>query len=338
MKNTYESSLIEDEEFYRQEILRMEQAREKQAAQSQAPAPLCSIGSSTCPPVVENVEPLDIAESIGRLELPHANKPDHFPAFMSRSALFSVSKGAAPAYAQFTEIPSQGSSIRLHGPRLTMRDKSIWEIAIQIAKEKSSDIAKPFEVSLREFVRRLGEKDTGGAGLESIWESLRRLCLARIEICVKGRSIGVGSMLATVVKREGRCFVRLNPDFAIPALTMDHQFRICSQRRNRVAMALGQWLHDFLSTHNASRDMDLAYLRKLCGYDGPKRNFAGKLNLALVDLQRQAPELLESFAIDKTARDSDKWILRISRGSELPQFIMPSTPRQSSQKRGGPAL
>jgi hypothetical protein len=314
--------MAEESDFYRRESERLE--REKLALQNQSvSAPLLQLDPDIS--VQEAVTPSTSTPDTGLpfVEVPNKEKPDHFPAFMSRSALFRASQATETNFDEITEIPSQDSTIRVLGPRLSMRDKAVWEIAIQLAKEESVDMSQAFQVSLRDFVRRLGEKDTGGAGLASVWGCLQRLALARITFDIKGQCSGLGSILSTAVKSGGHCYLRLNPDFVCPALTTGLQFRLNSQRRNSLAMPLAQWLHDFYSTHTKSRDIDLAYLKNLCGYVGENKNFVVKLRKAMGELATSAPTLIAKFEIIKRGRDSEKWILRVVKGTELPQFDQP---------------
>lgn len=335
--------LEEDEAFYRQDALRLDARQSAQTIDLEnvptpdAPSRVHSMKAPAMPVAVVAILN-DDEQAAEPIPFPHRDKPQHFPAFMARSAMFRAGRSQGNPSETPSEIHAQGCSISMSGPRLAMRDKAVWEVALQLAKEASSDMSRPFEVSLREFARRMGETDMGGNGLDSIWQCLKRLCLVRIEFQIRGQCSGVGSMLATATKRDGRCYLRLNPDFALPALAHDKQFRIRSARRNSLSMALAQWMHDFLSTHSTSRDLDLGYLRSLCGYDGPKRNFAAKLRSAMAELATRAPELVAAFEVEQSGRNSDGWKLKVVRGPELPEFTMPkhSTPKKVG--RGGVAL
>ena len=141
-------------------------------------------------------------------------------------------------------------------------------------------------------------------------------------------------MLSTAIKRADRFYLRINPDFALPAMTGDKQFRIRSQRRRGLSTALAQWLHDFFSTHQTARDMDLGYLRGLCGYDGAKRNFPAKLRAAMEELSKDVPDVIASFTIDRIGKDGDSWMLKIIRGPEKPEFVMPKIAAKTSRHNG----
>lgn len=289
-------------------------------------------------PRPKNLEQEEFKDNDKGPEIPHRDKPDHFPAFMSRSAMFKAGRSSEDM-ATFTEFPAQGCTLRCRGPRLTMKDKHVWETAIQIAKESSPGLSSSFEIGLRDFARRMGHKDFCSKTLTPIWDSLERLACARIEFDIPGQCSGVGSMLSTAVKRNNRFYLRLNPDFALPALMGDKQFKIRSERRAKLSSALAQWLHDFYSTHSAARDLDLGYLRELCGYDSIPRNFPNKLDQAMKELSDIAPELIASFEIIKVGREGDLWKLRAVRGPESASYKMPAAlPSKKPRRFGGVAL
>lgn len=269
----------------------------------------------------------------------HKRSPKNFPGFIARSAMFRASSSHEP-FDRPTTVKAQGCALTLSGPRLGMRDKHVWETAIQVAKERAEHIGDAFEIELRDFARRMGSSNHGGRALASIWDSLERIALARVEFEI-GACKGIGSLLATASRSDGRIHLRLNPDFAMPALLGDKQFRFDQARRAALPTALAQWLHDFFSTHKLSRDMDLKYLRDLCGYDGSPRNFPGKLRAAMQSLVEAAPCLVVSFQVDEGARSSDSWKLRVELGSEKPSFLPATTvapPPKGESGRGRVAL
>lgn len=258
------------------------------------------------------------------ISVPHRTKPKNFPGFIARSALFRVTS-SCEGFASPTVVKAQGCSLAIAGPKLDMRDKHVWETAIQVAKERAAGIGEAFEIELRDFARRMGSANQGGRALAAIWDSLDRLAQCRVQFELGETCKGTGSLLATAYRRDGRIYLRLNPDFAIPALMGDKQFLFDQARRSSLPTALAQWLHDFFSTHKQSREMDLLYLRGLCGYEGPSRNFPGKLKLAMQSLMHFAPTLIASFTIDRTGRCSDGWKLRVVLGSDKPAFLPAET-------------
>lgn len=297
-----------------------ERGKDAPAPSRPMPPPLPTQRALAAPthPVQAEPIPTTAAPIFGRA-VPHKNRPNHFPGFIARSAMFRASNTHGH-FAQPTAVKAQGCILMLSGPALNMRDKHIWETAIQIAKERAPHAGEPFVIELRDFARRMGSNNRSGPALVSIWESLKRLARCRVEFEIGESCKGIGSLIATAYKDEGRLFLRLNPDFAIPALLGDKQFVFNQARRQALPYALSQWLHDFFSTHKLSRDIDLDYLRELCGYDGTARNFPRKLHGAMTALVAAAPELVASFEIVETGRCSDDWILRVVLGSEEPSF------------------
>lgn len=301
---------------------------------SAAPAPIQAGHPTT---FSNRTEPTPASAAIGRA-VPHKKHLKNFPGFIARSALFRASP-SSDRHDQPTPVKAQGGQLVLSGPKLGMRDKHVWETAIQIAKERATNVGDAFEIELRDFARRMGSNDFGGRALASIWESLERLALCRVEFEIGDSCKGVGSLLATACRDGASLYLRLNPDFVIPALLGDKQFLFDQGRRKALPYALSQWLHDFFSTHKQARDMDLLYLRELCGYDGSPRNFPFRLRAAMKALVAAAPELISSFEIVETGRSSDGWILRVAHGSEKPSFLqaerLPAAPKRG---RGGVAL
>lgn len=260
------------------------------------------------------------------IPFPLRDKPEYFPAFIARSAMFKAGRAKAKETTDGLHIEAQsGYHLSITGPRLTMRDKQVWEVAIQIAKETSSDMCQAYEISLTDFARRMGLSDRSAKTLTPIWSSLRKLCVVRIAFKLPSGHEGDGSLLATAAKVDDRFYLRVNPDFTWRALALDDQFRIQSARRCTLSTSVAQWLHDFLSTHTTNIDFTVDYLRKLCGYTGPLRNFPKVLREALDELVSKVPVLVEAYAIDDSLRSSDRWIVRLTRGPEKPQFVMHKT-------------
>lgn len=255
--------------------------------------------------------------------MPHKSRPAHFPGFIARSAMFRVTR-QNKILPQLTQISIAGGSMSICGPLLCMRDKAVWETAIQIAKERANNVGEAFDIELRDFARRMGSSDHSGKALDSIWASLERLAQVRVEFeIIKEKCKGIGSLLASAIKTGGRAYVRLNPDFALAALVGGKQFRFNTARRNALPSSLAQWLHDYYTTHKIAEEVDLKYLRGLCGYDGVARNFPTKLREAMDELTNAAPSLIESYSVIDTTRSSDAWKLLVVFGSETPEFLPP---------------
>lgn len=252
--------------------------------------------------------------------VPHKRKPNNFPGFIARSAMFRAAT-TNDGFDQPTLVRAQGCTLTLSGPKLGMRDKHVWETAVQVAKERAPAIGDAFEIELRDFARRMGSNNRGAKALAAIWKSLEKLALCRAEFELGDSCKGIGSLLSTIFRENGRIYIRLNPDFAIPALLGDKQFLFDQSRRAALPSALSQWLHDFFSTHKQAKDMDLLYLRELSGYDGSPKNFPNKLRAAMKALIQIAPTLVASFDINDAARCSDAWMLHVVLGTDTPSFL-----------------
>ncbi len=266
--------------------------------------------------------------------VPHRKRPKAFPAFTARSALFKATR-AKGTFDRLTPIQAQGAKIEVMGPKLDMRDKRVWEIAIELAKERAGSIGDRFEIELRQFARRMGNDQPNSRALHAIWNSLTRLAMARVSFEVDGGRIrGVGSLLATACRDGDRSFLRLNPDFALPALLCDRQFELNPARRSAIGSALGQWLHDFYCTHSTARPIDLGYLMKLCGYDGPAKNFPAKVRAAMDELLKAAPAVVDSYVIREPTRRFEDWVLEVQIGIEKRSYQQPAAlPRPTRKER-----
>lgn len=267
------------------------------------------------------------------IPLPHAKKLDYFPALFSRSALFRVGGAdedpdafAGPAAA--IAIPAQGAvNLTLSGPWPRMRDKEVWEVALQLAKE-AQDPSAPIRISLSDCAARLGRSDRSASTLDSIWRSLRRLALCRIEFDLPSAPMGrLGGNLLQAAREVGkRREIEVDLAFANKLLADESQFAINRQRRSLLSTALARWLHDFMSTHTtkeAAFVFEIRYLRELCGYGANKKRFPAALELALKELAQKAPEVLAGYAINKLGKSSDDWTGEVSSGSEKRLFQLP---------------
>lgn len=262
------------------------------------------------------------------IPFPLKGKPGQFPAFMARSGLFSVgfAKGAESlSCKEFIDIPAQGKYlITLHGSRLTMRDKHLWESAIEIAKASKLGVGGIFHIPLLDFCKALGWNDRSAKSREWVWSGLSRLADARIKFKLLDGTEGTGTLISTLARREGIVSLRLNPDFILNAFGRDLQFTMNPARRCQLKSTLAQWLHDFFSTHTTTPPLSLGYLRELSGYSGQSRRFPADIMNAMSEIKQAAPELVSSFEVHKDSKDGSKWKLCITKGTELPAFTMPS--------------
>lgn len=268
--------------------------------------------------------------------------PLHFPAAVSRSALFSAGRSslatASTEVAATSAIARQGGEgYRLEGPRLDMSDKIVWEAVVRLIKSQERDSDGYARLSLRECAALIGWRDRGGKTLR--WIELRIDRLRASEIDFGG--VGPLPMIRSRTGQAGETWVGLASTLTERLLSEGPQARAYPERRAALATTLAKWTHDLLSTHSAPRDLTMGYLRKLSGYDGQSRRFPAQLTAALQEIQMAAPELLAAFEIDRSRKSSDLWILRWTRGAEKVDYFVPKKTEAriaSGRKRGGVAL
>ena len=258
------------------------------------------------------------------IPFPHANKPDHFPAFMSRSGLFGVASNMASGNGSKAKRSIKAQSpyaIEIDGPAFAMSDKRAYEAVVRIAKSRRHDLNETMDTSLREIALEMGIQSHGGSSLASISVSLARLSQTTITFRLLDKSEHSGRLLATVETNPNGVRIGFDPDFVLPAFELDRQFQSKPSRRHQIDGSLAQWLHDFFQTHSVTHDLTLGYLRGLCGYASRDRSFASRLELAMKCLSQQCPELIESFGFTKLSRHSNLWSMTVKRGPESPNFF-----------------
>ncbi|WP_426212274.1 hypothetical protein [Massilia sp. TWP1-3-3] len=274
--------------------------------------------------------------------LPFRDKLDYFPALASRTGLFQAGRFGVERD-QATVHSPESYDLAFAGEALTMRDKAIWEACIQIAKG-ADDAAAEIEVSLLGIGRRIGAHNDGGRALDSIWSSLKRLAGAHVSVTLGSFGRVSGCLLAEARRENGGCWIRLDHVFTARILSEDTQFKMDSARRTALKTLVGQWMHDYLSTHGKTyKDgLDMLYLRSLCGHPCPSRRFPSIMKYALADLALGAPQLVQAFDIQKGTLKGDEWKIHIVRGAEMPVFEQPRrhapAPTAKKSRRGGVSL
>lgn len=174
---------------------------------------------------------------------PKVGSPLKLPAMATRSALFQVG-GFAGAPLAGPLASSTQYELSYFGPRLSMRDKRIWEIAMAAA-QKHGWLNSEFPLALSMVAKGLGVKDRSTKTSNSIFESLRRLSEAKLSFTIKGTSFGSGHLLGSARKEKSRAFISVDSAFTEIAFTKDVRFAIPHLAREKVSTDLGLWLCDF---------------------------------------------------------------------------------------------
>lgn len=262
-----------------------------------------------------------------------AMEPWHFPSMFARSSIFRVGRGKGLVLPPQEIATYARLRVVFEGPRLTMRDKRVWEQAVAAAKQHGFS-GDEFELSLSSLARALNAAPTGAA-LRSIVESLERLAKARIKYVIDERARGEAALLGSFLKRPGSGWrVSLDPGLHA-AMFEDLQFPTNLARRERLSTDLARWLHDFFATHKKGYEegIPVETLRRLCGYDAEACHFPKFLRGALAELTEVAPELIAAFRIQRVGRHGKDWKAFVTRGSEVAAFKLPAEDERRSRAR-----
>lgn len=252
--------------------------------------------------------------------LPLAHEPDMFPAFMSRSALFSAIRANSGEFLAGPVRASGNVSVSVQGPQLSMADKRVWESLVRIAKRGAIDVERPFKVSMPSIAEMAG---FGRAQGRSAWAAIERLAATRVDAVVDG--VGVSGPLLASAKKDGqRSAVEFDPMFMQAALGRTLNIAMPDAPRGRAQPPLAQWMGDYFQTHEPfAKAPDLRYLSELCGHGGSPKGFVAALEAAMATLQAARPDLIASWSIDKSTRSSLEWTLLVARGASRPQVKRP---------------
>ena len=294
------------------------------------------------------VNPIQSVEPHTALLIPNAKRLDQFPAFFARSALFRCGSKDNTLH---TDLPikAQGDyHIELSGPRLSMHDKLVYESVIQLAKANALDVHIPLVTSQLAVLKQMGWRDRSSKSLTWLNDSLWRLTHSHVSITLSKDAYS-GHLLQEATVSSTGLLITFDPDFIVPALSRDLQFKGNPQVRRNLHLTLAQWLYDFLSTHSESRNLTVGYLRDISGFQGPARQFPSRLRSALDELVSMSTPLITGYRLTKGTRSSDSWTLLLDRSAGVspdftsPQRIdvspsKPSTFRSQQSRRGGVAL
>ena len=264
-----------------------------------------------------------------------AKWPGFYPEFAIRSALFQcarVGAGASTASRSIKIAGRKDETVKLSssGPMLTMADKDVWEIALDIARERAAPYGETFEASFGEFAKRMGLK-ASGSFTARIRGSLQRLAACEIDL-VDGSTAAKGRMIAGIDGSGHALRIQLDPQLIEPALSGVKLFKIDSARRRALgASTFTKWLHDFLSTHAKPSPLTLDYLREISGCGGHRAEFPAALRRALDEIQALGPDeesrpLAKSYSLDESTKSSGEWKLICEAGAEKPKFKQPPQP------------
>lgn len=263
-----------------------------------------------------------------------------YPSLFSRSALFQVGRGKRGARWPATrKVACQGEhELEATGPRLSTRDKAVWEFAIDRARA-AGQIGEEFELPLRACALALGaKKDRSSKSLDRVFESLERLASTQLDFKFASGESGSCKLLARAAMRGKACVVALDPALGA-LLAADFLFEIDVARRQKLGSDIAKWLHDFHSTHEQFDGTFLVgTLRELCGYEAQEGHFSGQLVAALNDAKASAPGIVAGFEVSKPKAKAGAWKVSVARGDAAARFEMPERARRARSglaRKGG---
>jgi hypothetical protein len=273
------------------------------------------------------------ATAPARIPFPNSRMAEHFPGFVSRSAIFAASGGKGFYAGKIESAPHY--DIACKGPRLSMRDKAAWEGAVEAGRAHGW-LGEEFKVSLSSIAKRMGAQGSG-PDLAALRKRLERIAQVTVEFeLLKGGGAGSGKLLLSVRTADGETWVALDPAFATPAFDGDWLFPALPTRRREFPTAAGQWLHDYFTINQLPNEsFAIETLRAMCGYDAEAGRFASLVRDAMTLLSNPgllgcAPGLapVASFSFDKhMQREARRWSLTVARGGEKVSYAMPAHER-----------
>ena len=227
----------------------------------------------------------------GVAAIPMADKLGRYPGLVARSAIFRVGRVGEEIALSDIACYGEGYGATYEGPRLGMRDKSVWECALRAAKVEGC-VGVEFALPATSIAAAIGGGDSGPA-LARIGQSLLRLSRARIRYRLPGGGNGTAALLGSARKTAGGWLVSFDPGL-MPLLSEDKQFEIDTDRKKLLSSDLARWMHDFMSTHKSgyAGGFKLGNLADLCGWRGAGGQFPTRLDAALKELGKQCPELV----------------------------------------------
>jgi hypothetical protein len=307
-----------------------------------APAPRAEVPEGAGPTSWALVPPAAAAEPrINAVEIPMRGELERFPALFARSAIFRAGRGGADIPQTELACYGEGYSVLFAGPRLDMREKRIFELALRAGKEvgyagvefglSASEITK----ALRRPLKNSGcEPKPSGPEIDRIGTSLERLARAEIDYRTPGCPWRAARMLGSARETSSGWRVSIDPDL-VPALKDDNQFKMNAERRETLTTDLAKWMHDFVSTHKAGfkAGFKLGELAELCGWRDDAGHFSARLAKALEELREKCPELVVGFDLLREKRGALSWRARVDRGEEVADFRCPAKEAESAAKK-----
>jgi hypothetical protein len=223
------------------------------------------------------------------------------PLVLLRSSLFAAAEHRGEPLRNAVLVTSKHFSASYTGPRLTQQHAVIWQALIFEHRFRCGQNS-PFPLRIRqtELLRAIGRNDTSTAARKWLWEKLRDLQQALVELTSPKHRYS-GQLVGEVLKDEQTGAFEIHLPSKLAVLLSDELAFIDLDRklgfgRNQLAC----WLHDFISTQHNTKHFPFAVkeLHALCGSPLALRQFRPRLRKALALLQGGTDPLLLSARIN----------------------------------------
>ncbi len=227
------------------------------------------------------------------------------PLGFARSAMFGVARHDRTVMVSCHPIPindPRGISFIYSGPKLSHYHALLWQAVIQAAQCADVKDETPFTVSADALLRAMGSKGGDTKQRGRVWEWLKDLTAARVELLTRSKAY-VGPLVLDAARddRSGTVCIRLNSkligllDYEV---LRNELARKSALGRNLLAM----WLHDYFATHLRPQPERIARLRDVCGSPLALPQFRQRLRTAMTLLTEGERPLVTSWCIDKKDR------------------------------------
>ena len=312
----YEVSMTDNKDLLQDIIARTKASLVAKQSKDMAQKPV-SVGSLTAEPIAVKLplrmgatkQPEAVSEEVKQdckedqvVPFPKANRVPQGCWVMTpdiiRSAIFAVAKkGKEREFLKAEKILAvEGMEIEFTGERLDQADMDVFMHALSLSKEAGLGARVFF--SRYAFLKALG-KQTNEQSYQRLVKSLKRLRECSVTIDTPKYRLGGGLIDTCAEEKEtGRYYLRFNPEIS---KALQFQTFIPSEGRLKLGRSeLSKWLYSYIlsqSTYKKPHTVWSYTLQGLTGSNSCIKKFNQNIKKAFETIEREIPELLESWSI-----------------------------------------
>lgn len=209
------------------------------------------------------------------------------PTELTRTSLFGLPRRGQRKVMNWEKLSSrQDIEVSYFGEQLDQADADIWLACLRMGR--GIPMGQKIFATRAAILKGIG-RNTSGASIKWLFESLKRLSGAAFEIVAKrsGKTIRVttGMLKYGVVEETGQMFIRLDPD---GAALFENLAYIGWEERLALGTNVAKSLQIYLTGHaqGLPHSVLVADLARWAGYSGRVRQYRKELSLALVELEK----------------------------------------------------